>query len=316
MTTEAPAWEILRKQALRTDEFRFVGIRDVKFPALVGGAQDPKENAYPQFGGDPFVSWAQAAGCVQVLNIGDGSSDTKISILNRNSEADPLTPLLDVRVGEGAMLDHIVLIDSKAELDFFPRVRVQLQSGAKAKVYFVQKCSGHAQLRVEAELLGENAQIQVTSILSGDQACRFEHGIRVRHLAPHTTTQMDSLALLQDSAHAIFRGQLEIERSAPHSRAFEKSRALLLSESATFDVLPQLWIATDEVQCSHGASVSSFAEDEKFYLSTRGVSEQESETMLRAGLLRQALSTISCTQHRFTAEEFLGVQRLNSEDQW
>lgn len=316
MTDSALHWEALRKQSLKSDEFRFVGISHVVFPETKTQGLGPSTDPFTEFGNDPFVAWSLASHAPTRLQIAKNTRSTHLTSLSRLSASQSLAPLLDVHVEEGAELDHIVLLESSSELDFFPRVRVRVSAGGKANLFFVQKCRGHAQLRAEVVLSGEAAQAHIASVLKGQGSSRFEHGIRVKHLAPGTSTQMDSLALLTDAAHAVFRGQLEIAQTAPFSKAFEKSRALLLSPDAQFDVLPQLWIATSEVQCSHGASVSSFADEEKFYLATRGIPERESERILSAGLLTQSLSSISCTEHRLRAEEFLDIHSLREEEGW
>ncbi len=309
-------WEVLRKQGLRSDEFRFVGISEVVFPVIDSDTQLKVVDPFSEFGNDPFISWSLTSQAPTRIQAEKGSRITKLTTLRRFNPSDSIAPVVDVHVEVDAALDYIVLLDSGDSLDFFPRIRVFVDQNAKANLFFVQKCSGHSQLRVEVLLKGAGAKAQIASILKGSKQGRFEHGIRVQHLAPDTTTQMDSLALLNDSAHATFRGQLEIAKAAPFSKAFEKSRALLLSSDAQFDVLPQLWIATSEVQCSHGASVSSFADDEKFYLATRGIPEHESEAILCAGLLKEGLSNISCTEHRLRAEEFLGVHSYSTEESW
>mgnify|MGYP001564459784 CR=1 FL=1 len=55
---------------------------------------------------------------------------------------------------------------------------------------------------------------------------------------------------------------------------------LLLSDKARAEAIPELEILTDDVKCSHAASVSSIPADHLFYLQSRGIPERQAKEMI------------------------------------
>ncbi|MCA9369371.1 SufD family Fe-S cluster assembly protein, partial [Candidatus Woesebacteria bacterium] len=62
-------------------------------------------------------------------------------------------------------------------------------------------------------------------------------------------------------------------------------RVLLLSDTATAETVPDLEILTDDVKCSHAASVSRIPEEQIFYLQSRGIERSTAEDMIVEGFL-------------------------------
>ena len=71
-----------------------------------------------------------------------------------------------------------------------------------------------------------------------------------------------------------------MHRDAQQSVATQSNRNLLLSEGAEIDTQPVLEIYADDVQCSHGATIGRLDADALFYLSARGVPEDEARGLL------------------------------------
>jgi len=60
----------------------------------------------------------------------------------------------------------------------------------------------------------------------------------------------------------------------------------LLNEGARADAIPNLEIQTDEVKCSHAATVSSIPEEQLFYLQSRGLNLQTAQDLIVSGFLK------------------------------
>ena len=67
---------------------------------------------------------------------------------------------------------------------------------------------------------------------------------------------------------------------------------MLLSKTASADIIPELEILNHDVRCSHGAAVGPVDEDAKFYLRARGLSEAEAEAMLVEGFVEPVLARL------------------------
>ena len=78
-------------------------------------------------------------------------------------------------------------------------------------------------------------------------------------------------AFVDYQAHGVFNESVQVPRLAQGTDAAQLSRHLLLSSRARVDTKPELEIVADDVRCSHGATVSSLADEELFYLQSRGI---------------------------------------------
>lgn len=75
-------------------------------------------------------------------------------------------------------------------------------------------------------------------------------------------------------ANGLFRGRIRVDQSAQQTTDSEQlARTILLSDSS------KCWIA-DDVTCTHGATVSDLAEEEMFYLRSRGLDRSTARNML------------------------------------
>jgi Fe-S cluster assembly protein SufB len=61
--------------------------------------------------------------------------------------------------------------------------------------------------------------------------------------------------------------------------------ALLLDPKSRSDTYPYIDVQEDDVQIEHEASVSKISEDQLFYLTSRGLSEEDAAIMIVNGFL-------------------------------
>ena len=137
---------------------------------------------------------------------------------------------------------------------------------------------------------------------SQGQAETHLHGLAVARgqslLDTHSTVYFDGpagqlrqrhQALADDRGNSIFNGRIVVPRVAQETDASQLSRNLLLSTRARIDTKPQLEIVADNVQCTHGATVSCLQDDELFYLQSRGIGREQASRLLQQGFCEEIL---------------------------
>jgi Fe-S cluster assembly scaffold protein SufB len=88
-----------------------------------------------------------------------------------------------------------------------------------------------------------------------------------------------------DQAQIKFVGRIIIDKDCGDSNSFLTERILLLSDQAKAEAVPDLEIKTDDVKCSHAASISRIPEEHLFYLMSRGLQRSAAEQMVVDGFL-------------------------------
>ena len=94
--------------------------------------------------------------------------------------------------------------------------------------------------------------------------------------------------VVDDSATAVFAGNIYVAPGAHHTDAYQSNRNMLLSEKATIHSLPGLEILADKVRCSHGSASAPMDEEQLFYLLSRGIPRQEALQLVAEGFLADA----------------------------
>lgn len=113
------------------------------------------------------------------------------------------------------------------------------------------------------------------------------------HLAEHTQSDIVTRGVIDGESKALSRGLVSIGVNAAHSQGYEQQDALLLSDSAEADAIPNLEIHNHDVKCSHGSTVGRVDEEKLFYLMARGVSAEQAKMMMVRGYFMPAIDSIT-----------------------
>lgn len=130
-------------------------------------------------------------------------------------------------------------------------------------------------------------ELTVEGVFQTKQAQRVEIKLIIHHQAPNTMAETTLKGVARDKSRISFAGKIVIDRDCGNSRSFLTERILLLSPQAKAEAIPDLEILTDDVSCSHAASVSSIPDNQLFYLMSRGVSRRQAEELIVDGFLYQ-----------------------------
>lgn len=167
-----------------------------------------------------------------------------------------------------------------------------LDAGARLRSGYVTANCDPAMIEAVATLAGERAQAAVSGLAVGG-ADRFSgQKLSVDHLAPRTVSDTRWHSVLRDTARSLFVGNITIPQGARASRGTEQSHALLLSESARAESIPQLEIIENDVECSHGATVAGPDPDTVYYLQSRGIPRDRVEALLASAFCRQIIDPL------------------------
>lgn len=149
----------------------------------------------------------------------------------------------------------------------------------------------HRQIRISepgtytVELVGAGGRAEISGAFLAQQKDDLEIQLFIVHKAAHTSAQTTLKGVAKDQAHLRFFGRIKINENCPDTQSFLEERILLLSDSAKAEAVPELEILSDDVKCSHAASVSQIPEEHLFYLQSRGMKKNEAENLIIEGFL-------------------------------
>jgi len=161
-------------------------------------------------------------------------------------------------------------------------------------------------------LAGEKAETSVFGLYLMDRQQHVDNTTFIDHAFPDTSSNELFKGILDEQASGVFRGRILVRKNAQKITSYQKNNALLLTDEARINTMPQLEIYADDVKCSHGATVGYLGADELFYLRSRGICEREARIMLMNSYAKEIIDkiTIPSLNDRIT---YLVSKRLRGE---
>ena len=78
----------------------------------------------------------------------------------------------------------------------------------------------------------------------------------------------------------------------------QTNKNLLLSEKAEINSKPQLEILANDVKCCHGSTVGPLAEEEMFYLKSRGLDQIAARELLTYAFARDLIDNVKLSSSK------------------
>ena len=142
---------------------------------------------------------------------------------------------------------------------------------------------------VGCDLAGPGARSELVGFALAEAKQRFDHHTRHVHSSGRTWSNIEYKVAAAGKARSSYTGLIRIAADAPVSEAYQENRNLLLSATAHADSIPELEILTDDVSCSHGATVAPVDDEQVFYLQSRGLPRTTALRLIVRGFLESTL---------------------------
>jgi Fe-S cluster assembly protein SufB len=134
-------------------------------------------------------------------------------------------------------------------------------------------------------MLGEHASGEVLSVAFAGEGQHQDAGAKMVHAAPNTSSTIVSKSVARGGGRTSYRGLVQIQENAKHSKATVKCDALLVDMVSRSDTYPYVDVREDDASIAHETTVSKVGDDQLFYLMSRGLSEDEAMAMIVRGFV-------------------------------
>lgn len=134
-------------------------------------------------------------------------------------------------------------------------------------------------------LMGERAHGEILSMAFAGSGQQQDSGGKILHLAPNTTSKVNSKSISRGGGRSSFRGLIYVKEGAKGTKASMACDALILDPLSRSDTYPNIQINESGVSVGHEASVSKIDEEQLFYLKSRGLNDEEATSMVVSGFI-------------------------------
>src|SRR6201993_1506665 len=134
-------------------------------------------------------------------------------------------------------------------------------------------------------MMGEQARGETLSVAFAGEGQHQDAGAKMVHMAPNTSSTIVSKSVARGGGRTSYRGLVQVQEGAEHSKSTVKCDALLVDTVSRSDTYPYVDVREDDVEMGHEASVSKISEDQLFYLMSRGMTEDEAAATIVRGFV-------------------------------
>lgn len=287
---------------------------------FLNGRRAAGEGAVTVTAGEPrtialrFIS--QASGTAHAssftLTLEPGAHAVLLETYEGEGEAYVADAGLDIRLGQGARLERIVLIEEAADAVSVSTAEVLLSPGADFGQTVLTRGAKRQRCGTRVRHLGEGASLRLDGAYLLDGPSHADLTTAVTHEAPNGATRQLTKGSVRGASRAVFQGRIVVAEGADGADARMGHHALVLSERAEVDAKPELEIYADDVACAHGNTVGALDEEALFYAQSRGIPEAESRAMLTEAFVAEVVDRIEHEGARDIARGWV-AHRLRGE---
>jgi Fe-S cluster assembly scaffold protein SufB len=141
-------------------------------------------------------------------------------------------------------------------------------------------------------MVGPKASGEVLSVAYAGPGQHQDAGAKMTHAAPETTSKIVSKSISKDGGRTSYRGLVRVEDDAYGCKSHVQCDALILDEDSVSDTFPYMEVGARDAVIGHEATVSKVADEQLFYLMSRGLSAEQAMGMIVNGFIEPVTRTL------------------------
>lgn len=180
--------------------------------------------------------------------------------------------------------------------------------GSHAKIAWTQVETGSAiTWKYPSVILkGDNSIGEFYSIALTNHYQQADTGTKMIHLGKNTSSTIISKGISAGCAQNTYRGLVRIAKSAENAKNFTQCDSLLLGSQCGAHTFPYIETKNKTGHVAHEATTSRISEDQLFYLQQRGLSLEDSVSLIVNGFCKKVIRNLPM-EFAVEAQKLLGL---------
>ena len=190
----------------------------------------------------------------------------------------------EIYVKRGAKLNYTMVHKWGRSFHVRPRTGIFVEDKATLLYNYITVGEvGSLQSYPNVTIAGEKAKLSMNNILYLTGQSEVDLGGEVNVKGVDSNVELITNAVASGKVRLVSRGTIVSE--APKVRGHISCRALMLSNEAEVSAVPILISRNMDSELTHEAAIGKIAEEQLFYLRSRGLKQEEAESLLIRGFL-------------------------------
>ncbi|MFC7214113.1 Fe-S cluster assembly protein SufD [Saliphagus sp. GCM10025334] len=236
---------------------------------------------------------------------------SSVTILERQSTGTELdeeqyySGIVEIAAGENSYVQYGSLQNLSEESYCFSAKRGETDT--YATINWIEGNIGTKLTKTETSTLlsGDSSETQIVGAFFGHDDQHFDIDAKVWHRAEHTTADLVTRGVTDDTARSVYEGVQDVGKDAWDTSSYQRENTLMLSDESEADASPKLIINNHDTEASHSATVGQIDAEDLLYMTSRGVSPRLARNMLVEGFFVPVLEEVAVDELREDLEDLI-----------
>ena len=136
-------------------------------------------------------------------------------------------------------------------------------------------------------LKGDDSVGEFYSVAVANNFQQADTGTKMIHSGKNTRSTIISKGISAGKGQNTYRGQVKIMKNAENARNYSQCDSILIGDQCSAHTFPYIDVRNPSAQMEHEASTSTIGEDQLFYCNQRGISTEDSVSLIVNGFCKE-----------------------------
>jgi Fe-S cluster assembly protein SufB len=141
-------------------------------------------------------------------------------------------------------------------------------------------------------LVGENSVGEFYSVALTNNRQQADTGTKMVHIGKNTRSRIISKGISAGKSQNSYRGLVKIGPKAEGARNYSQCDSMLIGDNAEANTFPYIDVQNNGARVEHEASTSKIGEDQLFYFTQRGISQEDAVSMIISGFCKDVFNEL------------------------
>ena len=141
-------------------------------------------------------------------------------------------------------------------------------------------------------LVGDNSVGEFYSVALTNNCQQADTGTKMVHIGKNTKSTIISKGISAGRSQNSYRGLVKMGPKAEGARNYSQCDSMLIGDNAEANTFPYIDVQNNAAKLEHEASTSKIGEDQLFYFTQRGISEEDAVSMIISGFCKDVFNEL------------------------
>ena len=156
-------------------------------------------------------------------------------------------------------------------------------------------------------LQGDNSIGEFYSVALTNNAQIADTGTKMIHLGKNTRSTIISKGISAGKSNNSYRGLVKIMPKATGARNYTQCDSMLIGGKSKANTFPYIEVMNNTAKVEHEATTSKISEDQLFYLQQRGISQEDSVSLIINGFCKEVFRELPM-EYAVEATKLMGLK--------